>query len=157
MNDDNVTTGAYVGSKMYSEGLTEAKSTICTAFGTEHILNHRNYLKNTVENGYEISGEWYDSTVELMTEQNLFGCRFYGNGICSGIAWLKTIDSVQYPLFAFRKDLIANLEFMWLRDVATASHFAFVEGNGTPDFHGASSIGGVRPAFSIYSAESEVL
>ena len=51
MNDTNVTTGAYVGSKMYTSGLADAKSTINSAFGADHILNHRQYLKHTVTNG----------------------------------------------------------------------------------------------------------
>lgn len=41
MNDTNITTGGYVGSKMYTEGLEQAKTTINTAFGAAHVLTHR--------------------------------------------------------------------------------------------------------------------
>lgn len=51
MNDDNSTTGAYVGSKMYKTGLAQAKATISSAFGAAHILSHRQYLQNAVTNG----------------------------------------------------------------------------------------------------------
>ena len=150
MNDTNVTTGAYVGSKMYTEGLTSAKDTINTAFGSAHVLNHRQYLKNAVTDGYESGGSWYDSTVELMTEQNVYGGKVFGN-VQNGTALPAsyTVDKSQYPLFAFRPDMISNRQTYWLRDVASAAGFARVSYNGYADSSGASSASGVRPAFSI--------
>jgi len=150
MNDTNITTGAYVGSKMYTEGLTQAKETINAAFGSAHILNHRQYLQNAVTDGYASGGSWYDSTVELMTEQNVYGCKIFGN-VCNGSALPNsyTIDKSQYPLFAFRPDMISNRAWFWLRDVVSASDFADVNGNGDAICISASDAGGVRPAFSI--------
>ena len=150
MNDTNVTTGAYVGSKMYTEGLTQAKTTINTAFGEAHILNHRQYLKNAVTDGYESGGSWYDSTVELMTEQNVYGGKVFGN--CQNGTALPasyTVDKSLYPLFTFRPDLISNRQTFWLRDVATAANFADVNGSGFAYYTAASYALGVRPAFSI--------
>lgn len=152
MNDTNITTGAYVGSKMYTEGLTQAKTTINTAFGEAHILNHRQYLQNATTDGYASGGSWYDSTVELMTEQNVYGGKVFGN--CQNGTALPnsyTIDKSQYPLFAFRPDLISNRQWFWLRDVVSVAFFAYVNGSGTADCTGASDATGVRPAFSIKS------
>lgn len=150
MNDTNITTGAYVGSKMYTEGLTQAKETINAAFGSAHILNHRQYLQNAVTDGYASGGSWYDSTVELMTEQNVYGCKIFGNAL-NGTALPNsyTVDKSQYPLFAFRPDMISNRAWFWLRDVVSASHFAGVHSNGLAYCYGASGASGVRPAFSI--------
>lgn len=150
MNDTNITTGAYVGSKMYTEGLTQAKETINAAFGSAHILNHRQYLQNAVTDGYASGGSWYDSTVELMTEQNVYGCKIFGN-VSNGTALPNnyTIDKSQYPLFAFRPDMISNRAWFWLRDVVSASNFAVVLSGGGAYYSGASDAGGVRPAFSI--------
>ena len=50
MNDTNITTGGYVGSKMYTEGLEQAKTTIKAAF-SGHVLSHRVYLTNAVTDG----------------------------------------------------------------------------------------------------------
>lgn len=152
MNDTNVTTGAYIGSKMYTEGLTQAKTTINTAFGEAHVLNHRQYLKNAVTDGYEAGASWYDSTVELMTEQNVYGCKVFGN--CQNgttVPVHSTVDKSQYPLFAFRPDLISNRQTFWLRDVATAAYFACVVANGHVSCNYAATARGVRPAFSIKS------
>lgn len=150
MNDTNITTGAYVGSKMYTEGLTQAKTTINSAFGEAHVLNHRQYLQNATTDGYASGGSWYDSTVELMTEQNVYGGKIFSN-IQNGTALANsyTVDKSQYPLFAFRPDMISNRQWFWLRDVVSASYFAGVYGNGHATSYGASGAGGVRPAFSI--------
>ena len=150
MNDTNVTTGAYVGSKMYTEGLTSAKDTINTAFGSAHVLNHRQYLKNAVTDGYESGGSWYDSTVELMTEQNVYGGKVFGN-VQNGAALPASyiVDKSQYPLFAFRPDMISNRQTYWLRDVASAADFALVSYDGRAYYFNASFALGVRPAFSI--------
>lgn len=150
MNDTNITTGAYVGSKMYTEGLTQAKTTINSAFGEAHVLNHRQYLKNAVTDGYESGGSWYDSTVELMTEQNVYGGKIFGNSLNgTALAANYTVDKSQYPLFAFRPDMISNRAWFWLRDVVSASYFADVNGSGDADCTNASAAGRVRPAFSI--------
>ena len=150
MNDTNITTGGYVGSKMYTVGLNQAKTTITNAFGASHVLKHRQYLCNAVTNGKPSGGSWYDSTVELMTEQNCYGGKVFGAGNDgSTIPALYTVDKSQYPLFAFRPDMISNRNWFWLRDVVSAAHFAFVGGGGDALSGGASGALGVRPAFSI--------
>lgn len=153
MNDTNITTGAYVGSKMYTEGLTQAKTTINSAFGEAHILNHRQYLQNAVTDGYASGGSWYDSTVELMTEQNVYGGKVFGNQL-NGTALPNsyTVDKSQYPLFTFRPDMQSNRQWFWLRDVVSASNFADVSNRGQASCDTASTAGGVRPAFSIYQS-----
>lgn len=152
MNDTNVTTGGYVGSKMYTSALTQAKNTINTAFGSTHVLTHRQYLSNAVTNGRPSGGSWYDSTVELMTEQNVYGGKVFGVGNDgSSVPTLYTVDKSQYPLFAFRPDLISKRQTFWLRDVVSAANFASVYYNGLAACYGASGVFGVRPAFSIKS------
>ena len=152
MNGSNVTTGGYVGSKMYTTGLADAKTTINNAFGSAHILTHRQYLCNAVSNGKPSGGSWYDSTVELMTEQNVYGGKVFGAGNDgSAVPHLYTVDKSQYPLFAFRPDMISNRNWFWLRDVVSAAGFARAYGDGRAFCNGASSSSGVRPAFSIKS------
>ena len=152
MNDSNVTTGGYVGSKMYTTGLSDAKTTINNAFGSAHILTHSQNLCNAVNNGMPSGGSWYDSTVELMTEENVYGGKVFGAGNDgSTVPALYTVDKSQYPLFAFRPDLISNRNWFWLRDVVSATAFASVAADGVSHYYNASSARGVRPAFSIKS------
>lgn len=152
MNDTNITTGGYVGSKMYTQGLNQAKATITSAFGAAHILTHRQYLCNAVTNGKPSGGSWYGSTVELMTEQNCYGGKVFGAGNDgSTVPALYTVDKSQFPLFTFRPDMISNRQWFWLRDVVSAANFAYVYNTGYANDNYASDAGGVRPAFSIKS------
>ena len=147
------TNGAYVGSEMYKTGLNEAKTIVSTAFGAEHVLKHRAFLSNAVSSGFVSAGSWYDSTVELMNEQNVYGCIILGN-IVNGTSmpFSYSLDSTQYPLFRFRPDLISDGGWYWLRDVTTTDFFAYVHKRGSAQTATSSANAGVRPAFSIYSA-----
>ena len=143
MNDTNITTGGYIGSKMYEEGLDAAKTTIKNAF-SGHVVKHRQYLCNAVTDGEASAGEWVDSEVELMNEVMVYGSvvttyGLYNVGICKS----------QLPLFTYRHDLIGPRQTCWLRDVASASSFALVYSSGNAHRNTASNEFGVRPAFSI--------
>lgn len=152
MNDTNITEGAYIGSQMYKANLEQAKTKIKSAFGEAHILNHRQYLQNAVTNGKPSGGSWYDSQIELMTEENVYGCKVFGcvsDG--STVPNNYTIDKSQFPLFAHDPYMQSNRQTYWLRDVVSASGFAFVNGHGNAHCNNASAALGVRPAFSIKS------
>lgn len=150
MNTTNVTTGAYKGSAMYTANLTQAKSTINSAFGSSHVLSHRIYLSNATSNGRASAGEWTDSTVDLMCEHMV-----YGSGIFSPVSDGSNVpnnyrvEKGQLPLFALEPSRICNRDTWWLRDVITAAFFAFVHYYGLADYTGASYSYGVRPAFCI--------
>lgn len=150
MNTTNVTTGAYKGSAMYTANLTQAKSTINSAFGSSHVLSHRIYLSNATSNGRASAGEWTDSTVDLMCEHMV-----YGSGIFSPVSDGSNVpnnyrvEKGQLPLFALEPSRICNRAAWWLRDVITAATFAYVSGHGSANYDGASGSGGVRPAFCI--------
>lgn len=152
MNDTNTTEGGYANSKMRTEGLAQANNTITSAFGAEHILTHRSLLTNAVTDGYASAGSWYDSTVELMTEQNVYGGKVFGNTSCgTALPYNYTVDKSQFPLFAHRPDMIDKLAWFWLRDVVSAADFAAVGHRGVASYTNASNADGVRPAFSIKS------
>lgn len=150
MNDTNITTGAYVGSKMYTEGLEQAKTTISNAFGSSHVLSHRIYLSNATSNGKASAGAWTDSTVDLMCEHMV-----YGSGIFSPVSDGSTVpnnyrvEKSQLPLFAHNPRMIGIRSAWWLRDVITSANFALVTSDGYAYCYGASHACGVRPAFCI--------
>ena len=152
MNSSNITTGGYTGSKMYTTNLANAKTLINNAFGSAHILNHRQYLTTTVANGRPSAGSWFNSTVELMNEQNVYGGKFFApTSDGSTVPALYTIDKSQFPLFALEPSRITNRATYWLRDVVSAALFAGVTIGGYATYANASNSYGVRPAFSIKS------
>lgn len=150
MNDTNTTEGAYVNSKMRTENLEQAKTTIKNAFGASHVLSYRLYLSNATANGRASAGVWYDADVEIMTEHMV-----YGNGVFSPVSDGSSIpnnyrvEKSQLPLFAFMPDLITNRQWYWLRDVISSAYFALVGGDGIASSGSASSVNGVRPYFLI--------
>lgn len=149
MNDTNITTGAYVGSKMYTEGLEQAKTTIKAAF-SGHVLSKRIYLSNATANGKASAGAWCDSEVDLMCEHMV-----YGNGVFSPVSDGTTVpnnyrvEKSQLPLFQHEPSRICNRASWWLRDVISVSVFAYVYYYGLAYYAYASGSLGVRPAFCI--------
>ena len=145
----NTTTGGYVGSDMYKSNLEQAKTTIKSAF-SGHVLKHRIYLTNAVANGRASGGAWCDSEVDLMCEQMV-----YGSGIFSPVSDGSNVpanyrvEKSQLPLFQHEPSRICNRATWWLRDVITASVFAFVYYGGAAAYRDASNSIGVRPAFCI--------
>lgn len=149
MNSTNTTTGGYVGSEMYTANLEQAKTIIKGAF-SGHVLQHRIYLTNAVANGRASGGAWYDSEVDLMCEQMV-----YGSGIFSPVSDGSNVptnyrvEKSQLPLFQHDPSRICDRNNWWLRDVITASTFAFVAETGRADYTDPSYAISVRPAFSI--------
>ena len=148
MNDTNITTGGYIGSKMYTEGLNNAKTTIKSDF-SGHVLNHRKLLSNATTDGKASGWAWVDSEVDLMNEVMVYGSTVWGESTIGGSGHNVGEGMSQLPLFVFRPDMISNRQTFWLRDVVSASYFAAVNSNGYASSHGASYASGVRPAFSI--------
>lgn len=152
-NSTDTTAGGYVGSDLYKTGLDKAKTIITAAFGSGHILTHRNCLNNAVTNGIPSGSAWFDSTVELMTEANVYGTKHWApseHGEDSGVDFY-IVDKSQYPGFAVAPSLqTVPGQWLWLRDVSSASCFALASGDGCANRNGASGVDGIRPAVCIY-------
>lgn len=150
MNAENVTTGGYVGSLMYTTNLANAKTIINSAFGSS-VLTHRDLLVNAVANGAPSGHAWYDSSVELPNEIMMYGSYIFSpaaNG--TTIPYLYTINKTQLALFQVVPKFIVNGSYnQWLRDVVSAARFADVYLHGTASCNGASASSGVRPVFPI--------
>lgn len=152
MNDTNTTVGAFMGSKMYTEGLTSALNTVNTAFGSTHILSYPKLIPSVADNGYVTLYSRIDSKITLMNEVNVVGHMVYSN-IMHGNNEPEHdyYDGTQYPLFRYRPDLICIGANYWLRDVASTHEFSCIykSSNGVVAYD-ASNEYGVRPSFSIY-------
>ena len=146
MNDSHTTTGGYVGSKMYTEGLDEAKTRFAAAFGSEHILSHRDYLVNAVTDGYPSARAWYDSTVELMNEVMVYGARHWSS-MNKGTTNVNnyTTGKQQLALFQLNPRMVNIRSWYWLRDVVSSTYFAGVNGIGYAGYYDAGASAGVRP------------
>lgn len=151
MNASNTTEGGYVGSDMYKNGLTQAKATFNSAFGSAHILNHREHLTNAVSNGRPSGGTWYDSTVELPNENMMYGSHIFAPASDgTNIPNNYTISKSQLPLFRLAPWLSFTRSYWcWLRDVVSAAGFACADNAGGCNYHDASGVAGVRPVAGL--------
>ena len=151
MNSTDTTTGAYVGSKMYTTNLEKAKKIASQIFGSS-LKTHKEALCNAVNNGLPSDYSYYDSSVELMSEIMVYGSNIiasstYGNNIGLG---LETLSTTQLALFRLDPSYISKSHSAyWLRDSVGNSFFAYVKNYGTASHINASSSEGVRPTVCI--------
>ncbi len=151
MNDTDTTTGGYMGSKMYTEGLNQAKQTANIAFGSEHILNHRECLTNAVTNGYTSGSTWVNSTVELPNETMIHGSHFFSNILANA----SSVDTVQLAAMQIDPHSISMIRTAyWLRDVVSSDVFAVVSMGRRANRKLANTQNGVRPVFGICKANA---
>ena len=151
MNDTNTTEGAYVGSKMYTDYLSEARTQIETDFGSM-LLTHRECFSTAVTDGIPSAHEWMDSKVDLMNEVMVYGHYAHSPSPAGVINHDHyTIGREQLALFQLDPTWI-GLNTFWLRDVVSASDFAYVRFYGYSGNGSASTAAGVRPYFLIGAA-----
>lgn len=148
MNTTNNSEGGYAGSAMYKTNLAQAKTTIKAAF-SGHVLKHRLYLTNAVTNGKPSAGAWYDSEVDLMNEQMVYGGTIFmpmSDGTTPPAN--ARVEKSQLPLFTHRPDLISIRSPFWLRDVV-GPFYSLVNDLGLASYNTSSNSRGVRPFFCI--------
>lgn len=151
MNETDTTTGGYLQSKMrggitYQGNLAQAKTIIEAAFGSAHILSHRELLSSASDSSGATTWTWADSTVDLISEIMAYGCKVWANsGYDAGI------DKEQLALFRHDVSRLTTRSVWWLRSVASSVLFATVTTFGHTSDYVASGFFGVRPAFALRS------
>lgn len=151
MNETNTTEGGYLNSKMrggitYQGNLAQAKTIIESAFGSAHILSHRELLSSASDSSGATAWTWADSTIDLMSETMVYGCKVWANS-----SYDVGIDKEQLALFRHDNSRIVNRSHQWLRSVSSSAAFACVHYIGHASDSIASYSGGVRPAFALCS------
>lgn len=148
MNDTNVTTGGYPGSKMYTTYLAGALNAFKALVGENHILSYRNIFPNVITNGCATGYAWYTRQLDLMSEPMVYGGYHFRPGNTGTSEYrLYEIGTQQLSLFRHCKNFsFIRANWYWLRDVVSAAWFAGVSDRGYSSGSGASgAAGGVRP------------
>ncbi|SDP01137.1 hypothetical protein [Selenomonas ruminantium] len=155
MNPTNDTTGAYLGSDMWTVHMPIWTAAIKSAFGAAHVLSHRELLSNAVNTTAEStsgdmtgkSSNWAWTTVEganIPNEAMVYGGSVFGSSRDVG-------DFPRMlPLYALKCNHLEDRSWFWLRAVASSSSFAHANNGGNATYDGASysgGNGGVRPYF----------
>jgi hypothetical protein len=151
MNETNTTEGGYLNSKMrggitYQGNLAQAKTIIESAFGSAHILSHRELLSSASDSSGATAWAWVDSTVDLINEVMAYGCKVWVN-----TGYDVGIDKEQLALFRHDVSRLTTRSIWWLRSVYSSGLFARVDDFGHASYADASRSLGVRPAFALCS------
>ena len=157
MNATNITTGGYTGSVMWKTTIPLYATGIINAFGSAHVLTHRELLSKTEvdtipsmggcgNNGASTDWAWVDVKVNLFNEPMI-----YGGKICSSSLFDVGECNTQVAAMRHDKSLsFTRYSWNWLRAVAHSTGFAFVRAGGNADYGGSSYVVGVRPYFLLY-------
>lgn len=147
MNSSNVTTGGYVGSYMWATVMPLWKTGVQNAFGSSHVLSHRELLTNAVSNGASSNWAWTDVWVNIPNENMVYGGRVWSSSAYDVGSWPRIL-----PLYLFKDRHLDDRSWFWLRSVYSASGFctAGYGGNaGVTSASHSSADGGVRPYFLL--------
>lgn len=156
MNNSDTTAGGYQGSYMWGTTIPKYVTGITAAFGSDHVLTHRERLTKQMDansyaggggmgNGATVytDGEWVNVSVNIPNEAMMYGhAPFASSG-------RDTYDcNKQLAAFRYGQNF-TRTSWCWLRDVASAIYFAIVGGYGEADCYYASNVRGVRPYFLL--------
>jgi len=158
MNATNTTAGGYLGSDMWKTILPKYATAIKNAFGSSHILTHRESLSSaesdTVSSaagsgwaGGATSWGWYDVDVNLFNEPMVYGCHPFSSSAFD-------IGDCNTQVAAMRHDktlIFTRLHWYWLRAVVSSSYFAIAGYDGGAGHYYDASVGagGVRVYFLL--------
>ena len=154
MNNDNVTTGGYTGSRMYRETIPACATGIVGAFGSDHILTFMDRMTTDLNTAAVSSGitvftgapNWPGAWHSQQQCNLLSEAMVYDGPHCAASAADSIMATRQMSAFRLSERLINyNRRWWWLRDVVSSAFFAFVNGNGSATSDGASYVFGVRP------------
>lgn len=161
MNDTNVTTGGYIGSKMYTTVLPKYYAALAGSVGTPfygHIKAMKESLVNGVDNTIQAGGGiakwtgaatgWADIaniSLCLLSELEIYGTRNFGT------AGDNVKNAAQLPMFRLNPNTITvwGTKNTWLRSVASSAAFCLAGGGFHANNYYASYVFAVRPRFAI--------
>ena len=150
MNDTDTTAGGFAGSKLYKTYLPQIQTKLETDFGS-NLMSFRTIVSTDVDDsGAPDQAEWRDAKVGIPNEVMIYGTTLNGNN--KNGSWYNIGDETsQLPLMRLNDaERNFNRQDVWLRDVHSASEFAYASAHGDNDWGGASLAWvGVRAFFLI--------
>ena len=166
MNNTDDDTGGYQGTRMWKTTLPLYTDAIKAAFGTGHVLDHRELLTKAISadtpsgagagwTGSATDSDWQTVSANLFNEVMVYGTRVF-----SSSAFDVGNGKKQVALFALNHESTiagyrgdhSDRKWYWLRAVASASRFcdATHYGNASSaNASGCDGLSGLRPYFLL--------
>lgn len=156
MNDHDVITGGYVGSKMWKTTIPEVATGLKNAFGAAHVLSFRTLLSSDVSTtaasmagagrvGCSTGWTWYDCFCNLLSEPQVYGTHVSGSSVYD-IGERKT----QFALFRHDRLVMNARSARWLSAVSHSSGFCYTSYLGNAFAYNATEELSVRPYFLFH-------
>ena len=157
MNPTNDTTGSYVGSDMWTKHMPNWTTAIKNAFGSTHVLSHKELLPNAINTTVESTGGGFMGKSSSQAWVTVEGANIPNEAmIYGGLVWGSSHDVGDFPrilpLYAFKCSHLDDKSWFWLRAVASSANFADASDSGFAYANGASTLyssGGIRPYFLL--------
>ena len=150
MQDTDTTTGGFAGTKLYKTYLPQIQTKLESDFG-DHLIKFRTIVSTHVDaSGAPDQAEWRDAKVAIPNEVMIYGTVLSGND--RNGSWYNIGDEAsQLPLMRLNDSERCNnrVGAFWLRDVHSASGFAYAHDFGDAYWYGASDAGGGVRAFFL--------
>ena len=157
MNYTNTAVGGYIATKMWTETIPKYVTGITNAFGSAHVLSHRELLSKAINAdapsgagagwmGSATDWAWCDALVNIPSEPMIYGGRVFGSS-----GYDVGNKERQLQIFRFKK-FSEGRSWFWLQAVASASGFCIASSNGYATCDVASysaQWGGIRPYFLL--------
>ena len=133
MNETDTTAGGYEGATTMQNFLS-GKETELEAICSSHLLTRRCITSTHVgSNGKSDVWDWNSHKLTLLTEQQLYGSIQWGNVYDTGEGYEKL------PIFNYiTPTRIFGQNYLWLRGVASATAFCYLDFDGRPNGYRAS-------------------
>lgn len=166
MNSDNTSVGGYIATEMWTTTLPLYVTAIQSAFGTDHVLSHRELLTNSISadspsmagagwTGSSNSFGWCSVSANLMNEPMVYGTTTFGSsghdvGDCNKQLALFKLDT-SAAIAGYRGNR-TDRKWGWLRTIVSSSRFAYAgyRGNVSSDDAAARNAwSGLRPYFLL--------
>ena len=167
MNATDDATGGYTGSEMWRTTLPLYAAAIQAAFGTDHVLTHKELLTNFISadapsgagtgwTGSATDWGWQTVSANLFNEVMVYGTRVFsssGFDVGNGKKQVALFALNHESTIAGYRGNRGDNEWYWLRAVASASRFCIAAEDGRAGCIDASYrdvlSGGVRPYFLL--------
>lgn len=158
MNDTDIVTGGYYGSKMRggndypSDGNINTAFTLINTVFSGHVLTHPSYLTTQAVSGKASGWGEVNATVDLMSEVMVYGEPAWS---APGTGYEVGVENGQLPLFRLDKSKIKADMAYWLRGIYSDTAFCAVSQYANTSGYPSSNVSGIRPAFAIYNPTTQ--
>ena len=141
------------------KGRAACRTIVNNAFGSSHVATHNELMSNGRSSSGASGWAWCSTTdvdvpvpdVELPSEANIYGHGIMGSSALGGAGgYNEGLNYRQFMLFKLSPKDAINGQNYWLRDIVSASGFAFVFGDGYAGVTAPSgTFVGLRPYFIL--------